>query len=484
MGMPRAVVVEEHSSVLPQWFEAGLAGATVVYLDAHLDLQFVEPARVERLRQCASAVEMARWESRHPLSPHREACYGIEDFLFPAACLGLIRRVIWIAPPHVLRAGIGSALQGLLQMEGVTPEQLESFHRKPGGWIEGHLLGLDLVIGELQQLVQLPLQGDDVVVDIDTDYFVSVPGDTVWAQPRDVIAALKQWVGHACDVTIARSVGTGFLPLRHRFIADHLAALWEGRTEDAAHWQCLFDLLPQTPNRGDTAYDLPGLQALHARRPGCAATCHALALATDGAQERARYLEEAAALDPFYADDLIRRLGEFRARWKRVDMKAVLGLHREAAALEGSSERRATAWIALGLLYAAFGRPHEARACDEQSVRHSAGHPDLALAIARLHIARAEFDEASPFLARAVMDDETRVVAWRHLAECALAMGDLAAARDHCRAARAAAPAWPGVLKQLAAIHDALAEPSAARSLRQQCDDLETRMGRVISRLG
>jgi hypothetical protein len=294
--MPRATIFEEHSSTLPHWFAAGASGATLVYLDAHLDLQFIAPERVERLRQCTTAAEMSKLESPHPLSPDRTACFGIEDFLFAAGRLGLVRKVIWVAPPHVMRVGMAAAIGGLLQMEGVTLGELETFHRTAGGWIEGRLMGVDLVIGGLPQLSGLALQ-EPVLVDIDTDYFVSVPDDRLWTQPAAVLADLKRWTGEGKELTLARSVGTGFLPLRYRCIADLLAALWEGRASDARHWQEVLD------------GSLPD------------------------------------ATPP--TEDLIRRLGEIRARWKQVDLAAVRALHLEVHAFEGPPALQATAWIAV-----------------------------------------------------------------------------------------------------------------------------------------
>jgi hypothetical protein len=79
---------------------------------------------------------------------------------------------------------IDDALLGLRQMEGVTPEQLASFHRVPGGWVEGELLGLRIAALEWQHLRALALEGP-VAVDIDTDYFVKVPqGPDLGLAPR------------------------------------------------------------------------------------------------------------------------------------------------------------------------------------------------------------------------------------------------------------------------------------------------------------
>lgn len=480
--MNRATIFEEHSSVLPHWFAAGASRATVIYLDAHLDLQFVDATRIAKLRDCSSAEQLQQLASPHPLCPDRSACYGIEDFLYPAACLGLIARVIWVAPPHVLRVGMALALSGLQQMEGVTLEALESFHRTPGGWIEGHLWGLDLVICDLRQLPQLTLSAP-LLIDIDTDYFVSVPDDTVWAQPSDVVAALQALVGSTAEVTIARSVGTGFLPLRHRFLADQLAALWNGHCDDAAHWQGLLDQELQL-QAGQRDVALAGLHAARMRRPACAASCYLLGLASADAGVRAQLLSEAATLDPAYGDDLMRRLGEFRARWKRYDLATVLRLQREVAAWQAPAGRHATAWVALGLLYTDFGLLAEALDCDAQSLRLSVGHPDLALALAKLQIARADFNAASLLLERACQDDETRVAAWLYLAECHGARGAWGEALHFGRLALQAAPAWPLILKQLAVMAEAGGDFSQASSLQLQHATLVHRIHQLLERLG
>jgi len=479
--MMRATIFEEHSSVLPHWFARGVSAATLVYLDAHLDLQFIDESRIAQLRSCATADALAQLESTHPLSPDRSACFGIEDFLFPAAHLGLLRRVIWVVPPHVMSVGIATALQGLQQIEGVTVEDLESFQRTPGGWIEGRLLGVDLTITDLTQLSLLPLDGR-VLVDIDTDYFISVPDDVVWAEPRQVVAALKDLVGADAEVTIARSVGSGFLPLDYRFLADHMAALWEGRLDESDHWQNLLNLKQQF-KRGQRGDAIVGLKLALERRPDCAATCYALALAIPDGQERAQLLAHAASFDQAYADNLVRRLGEYRARWKRIDLATVLSLHREVAALQDSTERQAIAWILLGQLYTDFGRVEEAMRCDEQSCRYSAGHPDLALEIAKLSIAHGKFAAAIPLLDRAAADDETRVSAWLLLAECACALGSHDEACRYALVAHRAAPAWAQVLKRLGFFANVLGNQVEARRMMQQYEEIERRIGRLVARL-
>lgn len=431
--MRRAVIFEEHSSVLPHWFAAGVANADLVCLDAHLDLQFVDDARIARLRECTSAGQLRRLESPHPSSPDRSCCFGIEDFLLPAVRLGMLRRVIWVAPPQVRGGGAAAALGALQQMEGVTVEDFESFRRMPDGWLHGHLLGVELIICELPQLPLLRLT-EPVLLDIDTDYFVTVPEDKLWADPRAVIEVLEGLPGAGPELTISRSVGTGFMPLQYRSVADHLSALWEERRADAGQWQHL-------PDAASSAGGEPGNA------------------------------------------DVVRRIGEFRARSKSVNLATLSALRRELEASGASDGRLAIAWVSLGHLYAAGGRLDEAAHCDAQSMRRSGGHPSLALEIANLCMAQGDLARAQPLLQRAADDDETRVIAWLQLAEIAFARGDCAEAARRAQMAHEAAPAWLHLLKRLAMFTQACPDAKAAARWAREHDELRGRLDGVARRL-
>jgi tetratricopeptide (TPR) repeat protein len=239
---------------------------------------------------------------------------------------------------------------------------------------------------------------------------------------------------------MARSVNTGVLSLRHRFLADHVAALWEQRGKDERHWQRLLDVDMTQARDADR---IAALRAVFAVRPGCAATCHALAALTPDVAERAVLLARAAALDPHYAGDVLRHLSVVLARQEDLDLGTVLRLHRELARWDDGTERAGPAWVAMGLLYAAFGCIEEAIACDLHSLRHGPGHPDLALQIGRLHMAAGAHDAAEPWLERAAADDGTRAAAWLHLSVCASRRGALEEAWNWAHAAHEAAPAWP-----------------------------------------
>lgn len=416
--MAGAVVFEEHSTVLAHWHRRGVRGATLVCLDAHLDLQFIDAAKIERLAGCRDAAEMIALESPHPLDPRREGCFGIEDFLYAASRLGMVRRLVWVAPPHVLAFGFSSALAALQQMEGVAIEQLESFRTTRGGWLEGELLGLPMVIGTLEQLRTMRME-EPLLVDIDADYFVEVPQDRLWCSPSATCEALRQWLGGSHELTVARSAGTGFMPPELAGIAEQIAACWEGRGQEP--------------------------------RPA-------------GAEE----------------DDLLATLGGVRARAQALPLVQLLQLQRRVEQWQAAPRRVATAWVALGLLHARFGRLAAAIACD---ARAGGRHPELSLEIGRLWLAQGTVERAEPWLAWAARDDETRVQAWLLLADAALQAGDADTAARHAQSARRAAPAWTAPWPRIAAAAAQRGDREEERAARSAGLALERRLAAVAARL-
>ncbi len=456
----RALVFEEHSSVLAHWWRERVRGRTLVYLDAHLDLQYVNPQRMRRLEQCESAQQVAALEKPHDLWPDGRFSYSLEDFLYPAARRGLVARLVWVAPPHVRAGYSAQAFEQLRQMEGVRPEDLRSFRRVEGR-IEGRLFGLELTLCELGQLDDAALP-DDTLVDIDVDYFVAVPGDRTWVDPAEVYARLRRLPQEGAYVTLSRSVGSGFTPLRHRFLGDYLAALFEERGTDAAHYARLFQLERQLAS-GEREGAAQGLAAEAARWPQCPATWHLLALAQADRAEAARCEERAAALSAAYAPSVLRAACEVRHRRLPTDRATVMRLERQLAATPPPEQ--GLAFAAVGLLWCLFGELPRAVHCYERAGASLGAQTELAMQIARLLLRSGKCDEAARFLGAALEDDKARGAAHGYLAQAFGQSGRLAEARSHLEQAHAAAPCWRQPMEALVQLYRQLDEPALAQEL-------------------
>ncbi len=440
---------------------------TVIYFDAHLDLQVVNRERLHALEQCRTADGVKRLEKPHHLLPDRGFAYSLEDFLYPAHRLGLIDHLVWVAPPHVDVGFSPQILEHLQQMDGVRFEELIAFEQAPGGWFNGTLAGFAITICHYRQLADLPLPRD-TLIDVDVDYFVSVPGDRAWVNPRDVFDVVAGLDVEPGLVTLSRSVGSGFMPLRYRFFADFLAALWESRDEDAAHYERLFQLERRLEaGNGQAAVDECRIEL--ERYPDCAATHHLLSLAETRPERAAAHRSEAARCCPAYAPNVLRAACEIPNRRLAVDGVAMRAFEDQLAADDSTPEAQGLLRAALGLIYCAGGRLQEANMHYRHCEQAFGGHPELALEIGKRLLESPRAAEARGFLETALHDDKTRTSAHLCLGHLHRRQGSLDDALRHLEAAHEASPAWGQVLSALADVHEQRGDRQRARNFRDRC---------------
>jgi tetratricopeptide (TPR) repeat protein len=468
-GTIEPIILEEHSSVLAEWWKRRFENKTLVYLDAHLDLQYVSTARMARLRGARSLRALADLEKPDHLAPDGDYVYGLENFLYPASQLGIVEHLVWVAPPHVDVGYTRRAIEYAQQMDGVDFDEITQFKRTGHGCLSGRLLGLRLTICGLDQLGALDVP-DGSLLDIDTDFFVALPADHPWIEPAAVHAQLTRSVPAPALVTIARSVGSGFMPLRYRYFADALSSAWRGQEPEAQHYADLLSLERRLAE-GDHDGVATATAAELASFPNCPATLHLRARALFGPNA---FSDEAARLSPAYRDDPV-RLASATANRHLATSLARLDELRSKLASSGPGES-AHAIVAFGLAYAARGAPAEALACYRE---YGSPHPQLALAIAGLLASSSDRQLRRELLSVAALEDSSATSAHMQLAELAIQARDLPLARDHARRAQANAPAWTEALKLVAWIDERLGDASSARA---HLDEI-TRRTRVLERL-
>lgn len=395
---------------MPHWWSGPRRGATVVVLDTHLDLQFIRGERIERLRSATDRSAVAALAKPHPLMPDRTTAgvfsYGIEDFLYGAGQMGLVDRVIWVAPPHVLQGDHGDAIAQLCQLDGVTMSDLLSLRltdpARPDGPIRGRLLGLDLTIAGIDDLRAMDLP-DDPIVDIDIDYCVEVPGDRVHCDPRAVAARLRDRFPDVTRWTISRSVSSGFMP-----------PWWAGLAE-------------RFLERSTVMHDSTDHQ-----------TIEALAASGQADGEMEPLLAATAPL----------------ARQFSVDAAAVGGM---AAAARSDMPRPWTGHLphlreleaaAIGLLWCHLEQLPAAMACYQTVAAGLGPHGELALEIGRRLLAAGAIDDAQRYLQDARVDDKTVASAELLLASVAMRRGQWDDALRWTEAAAARTPAWDWPLQK------------------------------------
>lgn len=462
----KTIIFEEHSTVLPAWIQRGFKNKTLIYLDAHIDLQLVSQERIAALKNCLTGDELAKLEKPHHMLPDRGYSFSIEDFLYPAYCLGIISRLIWVNPPQKseqTREQKTQEILGKLQaMEGVTLEDLSSFQLK-GNILEGKLLGLDLVVCDYQDLAQLQLPADSLI-DIDTDYFIELPADVPWIDPQEVFASLQQLPLTSDVVTITRSVSSGYMPLRYRFFADYLAALWTGDRQISAHYSRLFHL-DQQLRQGDAAVVVAGCLEELETFPHCAATYYLLSLAASNSELAQDYQHQAGNLDANYRPNVLRSISELASRDLKFDKTRLEELETQLATSEINQEELAIAHFTLGLLYSKLGDFRPVFKHHQMYKKISDRHPQLNFRLGNLLLQAGYPQRAASFLRSALKDDMTACGAHSLLGRISVKQGDLKQAAEHFLKVSELMPAFSQPANVLAKIYKQMGDEANAQAM-------------------
>ena len=477
----QSLVFDEHSSVLPEWWRRRVRERTLVYLDAHLDLQHVNCERLAGLQQCATWEAVKRLEKPHHLCSDGDFSFGIEDFLYSAHRLDLIDRLVWVVPRHVPIFYSQVVFDQLQQMDGVSFEELTSFKRVGTGWVEGRLLGLDLTICHHHQLESLRLPNDSLI-DIDTDFFVTVPGDEPWIDPRNVVSVLKRLALNTEWITISRSVSSGFMPLRYHFFADYVAAVWEGRDEESDHYDRLFSLERQLRARECDAVAAACRQELETY-PRCAATYYLCSLSESEPNRADDCRRQAGELCASFHPNVLRAASEIPNRRLQVDPATVAQLETQLSDSRLDQQQRALADVALGLVYCQCGQVQRAVELYESGTQHLGYHPELALEIGKLLLGESPPSRAVPFLEAALQDDKTRTAAHVYLGQFHGRQGSVKLAIEHLETAVDMAPAWIRIRYILAKLLQRNGVGQRSQALLEECQLQMKNASALVGRL-
>lgn len=444
MKESQVFVFEEHSSSLPVWWEYGKQH-TVVYLDAHLDLQQTAEEHIQKLSLAKTKTQVEALGAPHHLEQASRFAYGIENFLYAAKRLGLIKRLIWVAPDHIPRDYSPQLLDFVQQMDGITFNELTSFKKIGPEALRGTLLGLDITICSYQALESLDVP-DEYLLDIDIDYFVRVPDDQLWVDPLAVVESIISQLGEPQKATISRAVGSGFTPLSFRFVADAIRSQLIENNKETKKYQSLIEIISlfakgQNDAARERCTQLLKVQDLAAP---IAATSNYL-LGLDSAEQDAKkdYLAKAGDIDPHFHFDLSRESIGLLHRRKKISTKLLRQL---ADALNHSmlqGTQRIYAELALGQLLASTNNVTPALSLMQKQTDAFSDHEDLVLLIGAQLMTRTESREMAEQMFRSALNkSKSASSAMLHLGELALLEKDFDQALNWFNELHKAAPAW------------------------------------------
>ena len=477
-------IFEEHSSTLPVWWQSRKPPCTAVYLDAHLDLQKIPAGKIEALQQCQNLKQIEALEAPHHLNLSEKYAFGIENFLYAASELKLIKQLIWVVPPHIPKTYSSSLLGFVQQMEGVSFAELCSFKSVGNHALRGTLLGLDITLCSFEDLHSLKIEAP-WYLDIDIDYFVRVPDDQLWIDPDTVLTSILEQLGKPEIATISRAVDSGFTPLSMRYIADYAAAILQQDQKSSSHYQQLTQALNHL-SRSQTALALDIFRKAVKSKADCAASHYLMSIALDIEKQAPKQVQtartKAIALDNHYAFDLSRVASGFPNRHRPCSAAQLDALSKQLSTIGASNTDKPTPMseIAIGLLYATHGELNMAWQLLQKQRGDFSGHSELLMAIVHGILESSEPQKAKALLEQAIKSSKTRSNAHLSLADLALSAGDTQTALHHYEKVSHYSPAWLRPLEQQALCLEKLDETALHKKLSQAIEQRKLQLTHLI----
>lgn len=277
-------LIEHHDAAYVVWREAGVRGRILVHIDAHHDMY-------------------GGWAAGQP---HR---LTIGNYVYAALEQGLVREVIWVVPDSTwcTRRGRRDVAGMLKRIDQDSPDRKPEIQVEPDR-ITTLALGKPLHVCTLPNL---PLLGEDILLDIDVDYLVipcvghrdiSKYARLPWCWPAALVATLQDRGLHTDLATIAYSVDGGYTPLQWKYLGNELAQRLKLSPIEPS-WAEFMRQGAEAAVRGDLAAAESQYLAAHNLLPQSAAPCYHLAhlcVALGRVQEGREYYGRAIGLDASY----------------------------------------------------------------------------------------------------------------------------------------------------------------------------------------
>ncbi len=216
-------IVENHSEILEAWARQGLHDAVLMNFDAHDDMRWIRPEKIEKLQEY---YEAGAWEAiKRADSVGDESLYDIGSFIYAAAQLGLVREVCWVIPFDILsRPDNAQALKAFLRAYGFPERDIQTF-RMTQGRFSGRLHGIPLMICDMDTLPDIE---GPLVLSLDLDFlppFARAQGLDKLAALRTLFEALHRKKYGIQGALMAFSVNGGYLSVLNRWTGEISAAI-------------------------------------------------------------------------------------------------------------------------------------------------------------------------------------------------------------------------------------------------------------------
>src|SRR5438105_10236 len=313
------VVMEDHDGAYYAWKQAGISGRILLHIDAHIDWNWIADKDPRDLLQAQSLTQvesMLKDRCLWNLSDRRsEDLVHIGNYIYPSLKEGIVKEFYWIVPDSFMEspAERRNLVRQFQSLKRINPRAMKTVT------VTDHRVVAEINNTKVTActLSRLPEIREPVLLDIDTDFLLTEPGESAragddlwkqlpWIWPEELVHRLRDKRVRTDFVTIAYSVEGGFTPITYKYLGDELAF----RLRAPAHPQRRFQALAHKRlaachrHRGEFGNAVSAFEQAVELEPEDASSHFNLALLLDaqGVSEKAavRY-RQAVQLDPTYA---------------------------------------------------------------------------------------------------------------------------------------------------------------------------------------
>lgn len=232
----RTILIEDHDGAYYAWKERGIRTATLVHIDAHIDLAWFNassPADLLKVKSMSELDNLIRSVPEWNPSPNqRDFKPNIGNYICSAMWDGIVEKMYWVVPDDFLNSNkkIRSWVKRLKAIVDDVPGEKATVRVIKGAIITS-FSGKEVVVCAL---VSMPSITEPVILDIDTDFFVTpfeantqpallyLKKKAPWIWPDELAGILQKKNIKPIISTIAYSVEGYYTPINYKFLGDYL----------------------------------------------------------------------------------------------------------------------------------------------------------------------------------------------------------------------------------------------------------------------
>src|SRR3990167_7705497 len=218
----QAVLMENHNDALLWWRKTAQKNRILVHIDAHFDFAWITDKDTHEILNAKSISDFKTLAKENPFwnltRKSSDELTHIGNYIYPAIKENIVREFYWVVPDSLFfsRRKVRYFKKEIDEIIKLNPEEKDRlvWH---GDYLASKLCNIQLTICRLKDLPEFE---EDVLLDIDVDYFIAQ--EKAWLYPDAFIQILREKKLKSAITTIAYSVEGGFTPIEYKFFGGYL----------------------------------------------------------------------------------------------------------------------------------------------------------------------------------------------------------------------------------------------------------------------